>query len=234
MSETVVDYQTFARTPRPLGRHVEHDPRSRAFSFVPRADTAIRTKVWRRYGNVLDQGQVGACTGFAAAHALNHLPNYVKGEGTLKNADGLSIYTRATQLDEFAGEMPEQDTGSSGNAACKALLERGLITEYRWAFGFDHLLQSLMHSPVMVGTWWYEDMFYPNAAGLVRPTGSRVGGHEYVCAGIASLTGQMLVFQNSWSQNWGAAGRFYMTFSSFRALLADNGDAVIPVGGPWT
>ena len=228
------DYQTFTRTPRPLGRHVEHDTRSRAFSFAPREDTAIRTKVWRRYGKVLDQGNVGACTGFAAAHAMNLLPNHVRHERIMKNADGLAIYTRATQLDEFRGQMPEQDTGSSGNAACKALLERGDITEYRWAFGFDHLLQSLMHSPVMVGTWWFEDMFYPDARGVVRPTGRRVGGHEYVCTGVESLTGQVLSFQNSWGKDWGKGGRFYMTFSSFRALLHDDGDAVIPVGGPWT
>lgn len=221
-------------TPFPLGRNVEHDPRSRAFAFAPATEVPLRTKVWRRYGNVLDQGNVGACTGFAMAHTLNSAPNYVKGEGTLKNPDGLRLYSRATSLDEFPGEYPPEDTGSSGLGVCKAAMEFGYITRYDWAFGFAAFLQALMHSPVAVGTYWYDQMFYPDVNGFVRPLGQRVGGHEYVAAGIYSLTDRVLVFQNSWSKLWGVNGRFFMTFDDFATLLSQEGDAVIPVGGPWS
>jgi hypothetical protein len=220
--------------PYPLGRNVEHDPRSRMFSFTPRAEVPIRTKSWTRYGPVLDQGNVGACTGFAAAHAMNCKPNYVKGEGTLDNLQALGIYSVATALDEFPGTWMPTDTGSSGNGACKALLAAGLITEYRWAFGIDHLLQSLMHSPVMVGTWWYDSMFYPTETGRLNVGGSRAGGHEYLITGIASLRDRTLWLQNSWGAGWGLKGRALITFADMDRLLREDGDCVIPVGGPWT
>jgi hypothetical protein len=218
----------------PLGRLIEHDPRSRAFSFAPRAEVPIVRKTWRRYGATLDQGSVGACTGFAAAHAMNSTPNYVAGEGTLKNTHALSIYQTATILDEFPGTYPPSDTGSSGLGACKALQSMALITEYRWAFGFDHLLQSLMHSPVMVGTWWYSEMFYPYLGSRLVVGGERAGGHEYLISGVASVKDRLLWVQNSWGTGWGLNGRALMRFEDLDRLLREDGDAVIPVGGPWS
>jgi C1A family cysteine protease len=102
-----------------------------------------------------------------------------------------------------------------------------MITEYNWAFGFDHCLETLMSGPVLVGTWWYDGMFYPNSAGFVTPSGSRAGGHEYLLVG-ADPTKRTLTFQNSWSDLWGVKGRFYMTFDNFKRLLAEDGDAVLP------
>lgn len=220
-------------TPFPLGRNLEHDDRSRAFPFITATEVPVVNKVWRRYGPTLNQGNVGACTLFAGGHALNSLPNYVAGEGTVRAATCLEMYARATQIDEFPGQMPEQDTGSSGNAACKVLFERGYITEWRWAFGLDHLLQALMKSPVMVGTWWYSEMFYPSATGLIRVGGSRVGGHEYVISGVHSVRDRLLRVQNSWGP-WGDNGRALITFDDMDRLLREDGDAVIPVGGPWS
>lgn len=221
-------------TPFGLGRNVEHDPRSRMFAFAPPADVPVRTKSWTRYGPVLDQGNIGACTGFAAAHALNCKPNYVKGEGTRDNSDALDLYSVASVLDEFPGAWPPTDTGSSGNGVCQAMLQAGLITEYRWAFGLDHLLQSLMHSPVMVGTWWYDEMFYPTISGRLHVGGSRVGGHEYLITGIASLRDRLLWAQNSWGAGWGVKGRALISFDDMDRLLQEDGDCVIPVGGPWS
>lgn len=217
-----------------LGRHVEHDPRSRRFAFAPAAEVPIRAKSWRRYGPTLDQGNVGACTGFAASHALNMQPNYVRGEGTRSNEQAHLLYSAATGLDEFDGTYPPEDTGSSGNGVCKAMLAAGLITEYRWAFGLDQMLQALMHSPVMVGTYWYSQMFYPSATGRLTVGGSIAGGHEYVIPGIASLRDKMLWVQNSWGSGWGAKGRAVISFADMDRLLREGGDCVIPVGGPWS
>lgn len=47
------------RTDPRLGRHIEHDPRSRAFPAP--ASTPVTSKTWRHYGPVLDQGQLGSC-----------------------------------------------------------------------------------------------------------------------------------------------------------------------------
>lgn len=217
-------------TPFPLGRLVEHDPRSRNFAFAPPTITPVVAKTWRRFGYTLDQGDVGSCTGNAMAHAINTDPLHILRTPCLSEAKALDLYSLATQLDEFPGYYPNEDTGSSGLAVCKAAKQLGYITEYRWAFGFDATLQALMHGPVMVGTWWTEDMFYPDSKGVVTYTGPKVGGHEYVLLGVW-VKARMLIFQNSWSSAWGLRGRFYMSFDEFGRMLADEGDAVVPVRG---
>ena len=50
-----------------LGRHVEHDPRSRAFSAGTAAFKTIRHL---RHGKAFDQGDLGSCTGNAMAGVL--------------------------------------------------------------------------------------------------------------------------------------------------------------------
>ena len=228
------DHQPFSGTPRPLGRHVEHDSRSRAFGFAPQAPLPVRSKTWRRYGNALNQGDLGSCTGNAFTHALNSAPNHVSRTPIHGQAFAVSIYSAATRLDEFPGEYKPTDTGSSALGIAKAATAAGYIREYRWGFGFDHTLQTLMSGPVMIGTWWTQDMFYPDAKGFVRPTGAKAGGHEYLLVGVW-LTQRVLIFQNSWGSGWGLrkSGRFLMRFDDFRPLLADDGDAMlpIPVGG---
>jgi hypothetical protein len=214
--------------PFPLGRKVEHDPASRMFGFAPRAALPVVEKTWRRYGAVLDQGDVGSCTGNAFTHAMNSKPNHVIGTKTLGQSFALMIYSAATRADEFPGAYLPTDTGSSALGVGKAALGLGLISEYRWGFGLEHTLQILMERPVMIGTWWYESMFWPDAQGFVRPSGSPAGGHEYLLVGVKPRE-QVLIFQNSWSSLWGDNGRFRMRFADFAPLLADQGDAMIPV-----
>lgn len=209
-----------------LGRKVEHDPRSRAFAFTPRHATTVVHKTWRRYGAVLDQGNLGSCTGNAMTHALNSKPLHVKGATVWKQAQAVMLYSAATSLDEFDGSYPPDDTGSSGLGVCKAAVNMGLITRYDWAFGFDHTLETLMSGPVLVGTNWYDGMFYPNSSGVVSISGSIAGGHEYLLVGVHPKK-QLLTFQNSWSDAWGVKGRFFMTYDTFKRLLNEQGDAVI-------
>jgi hypothetical protein len=213
-------------TPFPLGRKVEHDQRSRAFAFTPRLATTVVKKTWRRYGDVLDQGQLGSCTGNAMTHALNSLPLHKTGTTVWKEATAVMIYSAATALDDFPGAYPPDDTGSSGLGVCKAAVNMGLITRYDWAFGFDHTLQTLMTGPVLVGTNWYEGMFYPNSSGVVTISGNPAGGHEYLLVGVDPGK-KLLTFQNSWSNLWGLNGRFLMSYDSFKRLLSEDGDAVI-------
>lgn len=51
-----------------LGRIVQHDPRSLAFVA---ATAPLKTVTHRLSGQVLDQGNLGSCTGNAMAQALN-------------------------------------------------------------------------------------------------------------------------------------------------------------------
>lgn len=210
--------------PYSLGRVQEHDPRSLNFPAPTTGD--VHTQYWGRYGQVLDQGQVGSCTGNAAAQALNHKPFHVIGTPCLTEADALDLYHNATVLDGYPGTYPPDDTGSSGLAVAKAAQRAGRITSYLHAFGLDHVLSAAMSGPLICGTDWYDGMFTPDSTGTVHPTGSVAGGHEYVLDGV-DLGRQRLRFLNSWSVNWGIRGRFYVSFSDFSALLAGGGDAVL-------
>src|SRR5581483_9492938 len=100
----------------PLGRRVEHDPRSRLFPFTAEAPAKLRTVAHRSYGLPLDQGQLGSCTGNAAAGALNTVPLHRTGGRVLTETQARDLYALATRLDGFEGEWPPTDTGSSGLA----------------------------------------------------------------------------------------------------------------------
>jgi hypothetical protein len=226
--ETLIQVPVDKSLPQNLGRNVEHHAAARNFMAAPAPRlVTLGTKQHRLYGSVLDQDGYGGCTGWTGAHLLNMKPNHTKGERMMTNADGLDFYVENTRTDEFAGQMMEQDTGSSGNALGNTLVRRGHIERFEWAFSPEQYLAALMERPAAVGTWWYADMFYPDANGFVRPTGGRVGGHEYVGKGIADYRRRTLSFITSWGR-WGRFGNgvFLMTFDDFFGLLADNGDAM--------
>lgn len=216
---------TISTTEFGLGRKVNHDPRSRAFPAPRAADR--RPVMHRRYSPVLDQGTLGSCTGNAMAHAVNMKPLHIPGTSYLNEADAVDLYSRATQIDPFRGTYRPEDTGSDGLSVCKAAQERGLITAYRWAFGFEHTLDALQLGPVLIGIPWHHSMYFPDRRGFVRPDGDKVGGHEIVLMGDDCRN--TLTFLNSWGSGWGLSGRFKMDYPTFKALLADNGDAAVPV-----
>jgi hypothetical protein len=221
-----------AHTPFPLGRTAEFDERSRNFA-VAFGTTGIPNQVVHRvYGKRLNQRNVGACTGFAGAGARNTAPNHHIGEQAETDAVGLAVYHRATELDDIPGTWePDgsgEDTGSSGLAACKAMVEMGLFTRYEWCFGLQHLLVGLATRACMVGTNWYEGMFNPDARGIVTISGAIAGGHEYVFRGY-NLKSQLLYGLNSWGSKWGIGGEFLMPFATADRLLKEDGDVKVPI-----
>ncbi len=210
-----------------LGRHVEHDPRSLAYPAM--GAVVQRSVLWGHHGPVLDQGDIGACTGNALADCINTDPfAAARPNGYLTEPDALKLYELATQLDDTPGTYPPDDTGSSGLAVCKAGVQLGYLAAYQHALGFNAFGAALQLQPVIVGTNWTEAMFEPDADGTVHPAGQVAGGHEYLALGI-DYTTQRLTFLNSWGESWGDGGRFYMSFTDFSRLLADQGDATVPV-----
>lgn len=182
-----------------------------------------------RYGDVFDQGNLGSCVPNAGLGCLNHIPFHVTGKRLWRESDVVGddgYYHKVTARDPFPGTYPEQDTGSDGLSMAKVLYSEGLISGYQHAFGLEHVLSTLMLGPMIVGIPWQNDMFYPDSAGIVRPTGGEAGGHEIVLDGI-NTTHKWVRFSNSWSPRWGINGRFYMFWPDFGALLADGGDAVL-------
>ena len=56
--------------------------------------------------------------------------------------------------------------------------------------------------PVVVGTYWYSSMFYPDRNGLIKINGGIAGGHAYVINGV-DKTKKLFRIKNSWGQSWG-------------------------------
>lgn len=206
----------------PLGRHVEHDPRSR--EFVATLAPAPRTVEHHRHCPPFDQGQLGSCTGNAIAGLLMTDPvRHVSWHFTERMA--VDLYERATRLDSIPGQYPPDDTGSSGLAAAKAAKSRGYISGYAHAFGLDQALAALTLQPVIIGVNWYDSFDQPSPPGLVTITpGAQVrGGHEFELVGL-DVAGKTVHACNSWGTGWGNNGFFHLSWSDLDRLLHEQGD----------
>lgn len=154
---------------------------------------------------------------------FNSAGNRVRGVVLGKN-HAHRFYSKATTIDPFDGVWPDEDTGSSGIAAAKAAKALGFGGEYRHVFGgADEVVQLIMQGRVVnVGTWWYDNMFSPNASGIISATGPQVGGHQYIARGYDKP--RDLVKIRCW---WGTFRDVWITRSDLNALLLDGGDAHI-------
>lgn len=225
-----------------LGRIQNHDYRNWEYpvrlSWVTETKKTPITRNWNYYGPKLDQWKIGACTGFQGAQALNCNGLHYPGR-QMHAANGYSFYSFATARDRYPGawifdgfndagrpKWHGQDTGSDAGAVGSVLIERGLITSWRWARGVDGAIEALQDGPVGFGSVWTEDMYEPNKYGFVRPTGRVVGGHQYLITGWNS---KKRVFKalNSWGEQWGIRGYFYITEHDARELIdRREGDVV--------
>ena len=211
-----------------LGRIVQHD--SRSLNYRAPVAPVSRSVLWGHHAPVLDQGQVGSCTGNATAQLINtdaFAPS--RPSGYLTERDALRLYSLATSLDDAPGTYPPTDTGSSGLAVAQAGQRLGYFSSYNHAFGFDHFCAALQLQPLILGTNWYESMMNPNKSGMVTINGQVAGGHEYLALGVDYAKSQITCL-NSWGSGWGLNGRFLLSFATMRRLLAEQGDVVAPVG----
>jgi hypothetical protein len=221
---------------RRLGRHINHDPRSLLYPFRPRSSRRITSIQHKRYIEVLDQGQLGSCTGndgigrlgtglyYATINAADRYHN-------LDEPDAVDLYSRATQIDPYPGayipgDPASEDTGSDGLSVAKVLKEFGIISGYTWAFSMGDLLQALMERPVGFGTYWFDGMFSPDAEGLVKPTGSVAGGHQFCMDGYDQARGWFWN-TNSWGLGFSLGGRFAMEGETVQYLLDRQADMIV-------
>ena len=211
--------------PHRLGRHRNHDPRSRNFAFTAAQPRPIQDVSWGRSVPVYDQGNLGSCTAHALCGALSTAPHkhHFRSEKNI-----VKVYSAATAIDPYDGQYPPDDTGSDGLSVAKVALSKKWISRYEHAFSFDDMLQALMIGPVIVGTAWKDRMFHPDPSGLVTVAGATVGGHEWQVYGV-DTTQRRLWAWNSWGRDWGVGGRFNLSWDDMRALLAEDGDCTILV-----
>lgn len=229
-----------------LGRQVEHDPRS--LDYPISADLLPAKPATTRHARqipILDQGQVGSCTGNDATGRVGTDPNYspipdsnkYKPSATDADADETEardvVYHMATQLDNVPGTYPGQDTGSTGLAAAKAVSKLGLISGYQHGFDLDTALRALSVMPLGIGAAWKTGQDTPDSSGLVHYTGSVRGGHQFTADEII-VEKKLVGFSNSWGLGFGVDGRFYMSWDDFGAMLDNDGDVImyVPLSSP--
>ncbi len=238
-----VHFERIPSTDPRLGRHVRHDDRSFAFAY-PSAGLTLKSAKHARRIPVLDQGQLGSCTGNAGIGCLGTDPFYASLTGisaaagvgswpprggwlyTLSEAGAVALYSAATKLDDAPGSYPPDDTGSDGLSVAKALKSAGEIGGYQHTFTLTDALLALGQTPVITGVNWYEDMFTPDADGRLHITGALAGGHEFVVDEIDADV-ERVWMTNSWGASWGLAGRAYLTFDDWGTLLGRQGDVTV-------
>lgn len=213
-------------TQHKLGRIVNHDERSKNFAFNT-SDIKITNITHQRIAPVLDQGDKGSCTGNAGIGAINTEPCVMSSTPvfTPDESGALKLYSEAEILDGGAGYPPE-DVGSSGLSIAKVLLKNKVISTYQHTFTLNDALKALMQYPIITGINWYSDMFNPDPDGRVHITGSLEGGHEVEAFKVDADLGRIW-FYNSWGENWGVNGTFYMTWADYHTLLSRNGDVTV-------
>lgn len=233
-----------------LGRQVEHDPRSLAYAHGVLPKSAIQSVDWQRRAPILDQGQLGSCTGNAAAGLLGTDNNaehgattvtitaagaaasqgiFAAGEYTVDEQFAVDLYELATRLDSIPGQYPPTDTGSSGLGVAKALQALGLASGYSHGFSLQALQSALQSGPILIGIEWLNSMFTPDSSGLIpvdRSSGV-AGGHELCLSAYDQAAGRYRV-DNSWGTSWGVAGSGWLAEADLSWLLSQQGDVTVP------
>lgn len=163
------------------------------------------------------------CVGFSVTQEAAARPVVVAG---LSDAHALHVYRRAQQLDQWPGE---DYSGTSVLAGIKAGVELGWFGEYRWAFGEADLRLAVgWRGPAVAGVNWYDGMRDPDADGFIHPDGALLGGHAILVVGW-SRRRDAYRLHNSWGRSWGDHGECWLASADMARLLAEDGEAVIPV-----
>jgi hypothetical protein len=221
---------SMATDPR-LARLTDFDERSKKYKIRSAlSGKKPKNRQWRT-GRVLDQGQEGACVGFALTHDLLAYPAEVKG---LTAAFAKKLYWEAQRRDDweggsYPGAKPKYE-GTSVLAGIQAVQALGYIREYRWAFGLDDLILGLGHAgPAILGLEWRKSMYEPHSCGFIHTDSKAVGGHCILAVGV-NVTEEYVTLQNSWGPKWGRKGLCRISFPELEGLLKAEGEAVFPVG----
>lgn len=217
---------------RGLGRIKAFDPRDHNFlrrATLPKAKPQRRRMYWIMPDN-LDQGSTPQCVAYSWEHYL--LASPVKNR--MYKTPG-ELYHECQLIDEWPGEDYD---GTSCRAGAKVLQAAGLLKNYEWAFDLDTMTRHLLDfGPVVIGTNWYEDMFFPTTQVgkdlFMTVSGNFAGGHNWVICGC-NLDGKCYCgdpgkFQmfNSWGGDWAEGGRAWICPKDVARLIREDGEVAM-------
>lgn len=236
---------TFTVSGQALGRLVSPiDSRDNQFLArsrfaLERAEPEKRRKDWytdntRHY----DQGNVGQCTMYSAAHLISAGPVTQRPyayEGHNPPFNTIQAYCRAQQFDKidygfssptYCQDNRRGDNGATMRSAAKVLKEMGYITAYWWMRTIDEVLVYLTNEgPVWMGTYWFMRMNSPNEQGFLLPEGSIEGGHAYILDDI-NWDKEYVWMMNTWGRGWAHENKAKISFAALRRLLDFDGEAI--------
>lgn len=201
------------------------DPRDANYPMqlvLAAVSTMPTSRYWYPGKVVLNQGNLGACVGFTGANWMQNSPTRT----LVDNQVGFDLYAECKKIDG----IPNIE-GTYARVLLEILRAQGRVKRYLWANNAADLKAWVLSTgPVLVGTTWRQDMFHPDAAGFIHPTGNIVGGHEYLVRGYSKPLAAYRC-RNSWGSTWGIGnnawagngGEFWISEADLNSLIWGGG-----------
>lgn len=226
-----------------LGRLPAEDPQDQNYLIKPKAtteqdDIALERgfRYWWQDGWWGDQWYTPQCVAYSWTHWVEDGPvtqaafspnrQAVFGQGKAA-VNPQAMYDWCQRNDEWEGTNYD---GTSVRAGAKYLKAQGFISEYRWAWDIDTLVNAvLLEGPVVVGTNWYDSMMQTDANGRLHIDFSGpVYGHAYEINAVNRNTGWGRI-KNSWGRKtWGVNGNAYIRLDDLARLIEKyNGEVCL-------
>jgi C1A family cysteine protease len=238
-----------------------HDVRDRMYRAAPRSEAVPLYVDQREWGGpIKDQGGEGSCTAHAFSSAREWMARKYEKTSPILSPQCLYVEELLADgsFPKDEGAMPRTGCQALTTLGCceTALYPyvAGQITKptpaqianaLKYKTGAYHRIGSLSDFlrcladatpwPVAVGFTVYESFMSQQVAetGIMpipQPGEQRQGGHEVLCLGYDQAK-QVALIQNSWGDDWGERGYFWMPFDVLRS--PDTDLWMVHTGGVW-
>ncbi len=198
---------------------------------------------------VVDQGDLGACTGFSIGKGLREYL-LLRDRKPLVSLSPLFIYYNERKMEKTI----KKDDGADIGSGMKVLKDIGAAPEKDWPYdikkfaieppaiayqdaqefrvktikalkGLRDIKEALNNkSPVVFGIESYQSFEDTKDGWIPVPDTKKekhLGGHAVACFGYDDKK-QVLIVKNSWGPEWGDKGYFYLPYGYFKNKLVDS------------